>query len=139
VAIVSDGFPQRHTGAADLRTALRRMAARGPRLTAATLGGGGALACAGRRILYVPALRVPVVDTTSAGDLFHAGCLYGLLHEWPVERALRFATAAAALACTVSAAALASWRWPTSPACRAPLTRRGGAGPRPCAARLHKW
>ena len=101
VAIVSDGFPQRHTGVADLRTALRRMAASGPWLAAATLGAGGALACAGGRMLYVPAVRVPVVDTTSAGDLFHAGCLYGLLQAWPVERALRFASAAAALACRV--------------------------------------
>ena len=82
--IVSDGFPQRHTGVADLRTALRRMAARGPQLVAATLGAGGALACADGRLLYVPAFRVSVVDSTSAGDLFHAGCLYGLLQAWPV-------------------------------------------------------
>lgn len=101
VAIVSDGFPQRYTATADLRTALQRMAARGPWLVAATLGAGGALACADGRTFHVSALRVPVVDTTSAGDLFHAGCLYGLLQEWPVERSLRFASAAAALACTV--------------------------------------
>jgi hypothetical protein len=30
VVIVSERFPQRYTGAADLRSALRRMAARGP-------------------------------------------------------------------------------------------------------------
>ena len=99
--IVSDRFAQRHTGVSDLRTALRRMAARGPRLAAATLGAGGALACAAGRTLYVPAFRVAVVDSTSAGDMFHAGCLYGLLQGWPVERALHFASAAAALACTV--------------------------------------
>ena len=99
--IVADGFPQRHLGVADLRRALRGLAARGPRLAAATLGGGGALAWASDRLLYVPAFRVPVVDTTSAGDLFHAGCLYGLLHAWPAARALRFASAAAALACGV--------------------------------------
>ena len=99
-AIVGDGFPQRHTGVADLGAALRRMAAEGPRLVVATLGPGGALACHGGRVEHVPAVRVPVVDTTSAGDCFHAGALYGLLHGWEAPRALRFAAAAAALACT---------------------------------------
>jgi sulfofructose kinase len=101
VAIVSDRFPQRHTGIAALRGALARMAERGPAVAAATLGAGGVLACAGGRSIYVPATRVNVVDTTSAGDLFHAGCLYGILQSWPIEGALRFAAAAAALACTV--------------------------------------
>jgi sulfofructose kinase len=101
VVIVSERFPQRYTGAADLRSALRRMAARGPALAAATLGAGGVLACAAGRMIYLPALRVNVVDTTSAGDLFHAGCLYGLLQGWSAERSLRFAAAAAALACGV--------------------------------------
>ncbi|HSP97933.1 MAG TPA: PfkB family carbohydrate kinase, partial [Candidatus Dormibacteraeota bacterium] len=98
--IVSDRFPQRHTGRANLRAALRAMAARGPSLTAATLGAGGALAWDGRRFHYVAAVRVPVVDATSAGDLFHAGCLHGLLQGWDTPRTLRFAAAAAALACT---------------------------------------
>ena len=100
VGIVGDGFPQRHTGIADLAGALRRMSADGPRIAVATLGAGGALACCDGRPLYVPALRVPVVDTTSAGDCFHAGALFGLLQGWEVGRALRFAAAAAALACT---------------------------------------
>ena len=99
-AIVADGFPQRHTGAADLGTALRRMAAEGPRLAVATLGAGGALACWDGRLHHVAAHRVPVVDTTSAGDCFHAGALYGLLAGWPIAQALAFASAAAALACT---------------------------------------
>lgn len=97
--IVGDGFPQRHLGEADLRKALEGLAARGPRLVAATLGPGGALAWADGRLLYLPAFRVPVVDSTSAGDLFHAGCMFGLLSRWPLERTMRFASAAAALAC----------------------------------------
>jgi sulfofructose kinase len=100
VVIVGDGFPQRHTGVADLAGALRRMSADGPRIAVATLGAGGALAWCDGRQRYVPALRVPVVDTTSAGDCFHAGALFGLLRGWEVARALRFAAAAAALACT---------------------------------------
>jgi len=100
VAIVSEAFARRHTGERDLRAALRAMRAQGPRLAAATLGAGGALAIAGAAPLYVPAVRVAVADTTSAGDCFHAGCLYGLLRGWDAARALRFAAAAAALACT---------------------------------------
>lgn len=100
VAIVSDAFPPRHTGCADLRLALRRMAAVGPRLVAATLGAGGALAIVDGDFHYAPAFPVAAVDTTSAGDCFHAACLFGLLRGWSAPRALRFAAAAAALACT---------------------------------------
>ena len=100
VVIVGDRFPERYTGIADLPGALRRMSAGGPRLTVATLGAGGALGYADGRSYYVPAVRVPAVDTTSAGDCFHAGALYGLLAGWDVPRCLRFAAAAAALACT---------------------------------------
>ena len=99
--IVSDRFPRQYSGTSDLRSALRRLAAKGPTLVAATLGAGGAVACVDGRVLYAPAFRIPVVDSTSAGDLFHAGCLYGLLQGWQPERALRFASAAAALACSV--------------------------------------
>ncbi len=98
-AIVSERFARQYAGRDDLRAALRAMAARGPAVAVATLGAGGALACLGADVRHVPPFRLPVIDTTSAGDLFHAGCLYGLLHGWDVEDSLRFASAAAALAC----------------------------------------
>jgi sulfofructose kinase len=99
VVIASERFARQHAGRDDLRTALRAVAARGPAVAVATLGAGGALACLDGKTIFVPAFRLPVVDTTSAGDLFHAGCLYGLLQGWATEDALRFASAAAALAC----------------------------------------
>ena len=99
--IVSRDFPCRLMKEADLETALRGMQLRyGCRVTAATLGEGGVLAWDGEQFYYNPAYRVPVVDTTGAGDTFHAGFIYGLLQGWPLERQLDFACAAAALNCT---------------------------------------
>jgi sulfofructose kinase len=53
----------------------------------------------GKQFHYAPAFCVPVVDTTGAGDIFHAGFIYGMLQEWPLQRQLDFACAAAALNC----------------------------------------
>jgi sugar/nucleoside kinase (ribokinase family) len=39
------------------------------------------------------------VDATGAGDTFRAGMLFGLDHDWPASRCLRFASAAGCLAC----------------------------------------
>jgi sugar/nucleoside kinase (ribokinase family) len=89
----------------NLETALRGMHARfGCALTAATLGQEGVMAWDGRQMHFCSAYRVPVVDTTGAGDIFHAGFIYGLLQGWPLEQQLDFACAAAALNCTASGA-----------------------------------
>jgi sulfofructose kinase len=70
------------------------------RLTAATLGTDGVLAWDGSQFHYAPAFQVDTVDTTGAGDLFHAGFIYALLQGWPLQKQLDFACAAAALNCT---------------------------------------
>ena len=72
----------------------------GCRLTAATLGIDGVLAWDGAQFHYAPAFHVDTVDTTGAGDLFHAGFIYALLQGWPLQKQLDFACAAAALNCT---------------------------------------
>jgi len=98
--IASRDFPCRLMGEVDLELSLRRMQSRfGCRLTAATLGEGGVMAWDGRRNYTTPAYLVPVVDTTGAGDIFHAGVIHGLLQGWPLERQLDFGCAAAALNC----------------------------------------
>jgi sugar/nucleoside kinase (ribokinase family) len=103
--IVSRDFPLRLTGERSLEKALRRMHADYDcTVTAATLGQEGVLAWDGLRFHLNAAYRVPVVDTTGAGDIFHAGFIYGLLQGWPLERQLDFACAAAALNCTCSGA-----------------------------------
>ena len=71
--IVNHDFPLRLTGEPDLKTALREMQRRfGSRLAAATLGHDGVIAWDGEQFHYAPAFRVPVVDTTGAGDIFRA-------------------------------------------------------------------
>ena len=103
--IVSRDFPSRLMKEKDIEKALRGMHLRyGCTLTAATLGEDGVLAWDGKRLLHRSAYRVPVVDTTGAGDVFHAGFIYGLLQGWALERQLDFACAAAALNCTASGA-----------------------------------
>ncbi|MDE1175152.1 MAG: carbohydrate kinase family protein [Edaphobacter sp.] len=100
--IVSRDFPTRLMQEPDLETALRLMQNRyGATLTAATLGHEGVLAFDGTTMHHSNAYRVPAADTTGAGDIFHAGFIYGLLNNWPLDRQLDFACAAAALNCTV--------------------------------------
>ena len=99
VLIVGAEFPARLTGISYLRDALRAASKRGPWFAGVTLGPGGALAYVHGEFHNVPAFRVPVVDSTGAGDVFHAGSIYGLLQGWSVPETLRFAAAAAALKC----------------------------------------
>ncbi|KAA6455740.1 carbohydrate kinase family protein [Acidobacteria bacterium AB60] len=99
--IVSRDFPARLTGERDLKQALQAIRGHyGCRLAAATLGQDGVVAWDGEQFLLRPAFRVNVVDTTGAGDIFHAGFIYALMQEWPLKRQLDFACAAAALNCT---------------------------------------
>lgn len=98
--IVNEDFPRKLTGEADLVEALKAMRKKYKcRLSGATLGHHGVLAWDGERLHYTPAYKVPVVDTTGAGDTFRAGFIYGLHQQWPLDRQLDFACAAAALNC----------------------------------------
>src|SRR5712664_2407993 len=69
--ITSRDIPGRISGESDLRKSL----------TAATLGQEGVLAYDGAQFHYAPAFRVDAVDTTGAGDIFHAGFIYGLRQD----------------------------------------------------------
>jgi sulfofructose kinase len=98
--VTSKEFPVDATGKRNLLKALPLLYAKyGFRVFCATLGIDGALAWDGRRFWYAPSYRVRVMDTTGAGDLFHAAFSYGLLHAWNLQRILDFACAAAGLNC----------------------------------------
>ena len=48
---------------------------------------------------------VEAVDSTGAGDVFRAGMAYGIARSWPLERSVRFATAAGSIGVTRRGAA----------------------------------
>jgi sulfofructose kinase len=98
--VLSLGILEPLGGSNDPLAALPSIRARyGAHTVCATMGEQGALAWDGERFCYAPAYKVPVVDTTGAGDLFHAGFAYGLLHAWDLEHTLSFGCAAAGLNC----------------------------------------
>jgi sulfofructose kinase len=103
--ITSKDFPARLTGEQNLLKSLPQIHAEFKCcLATATLGNLGALAWDGKRFFLVRGFKVRALDTTGAGDIFHAGFLYGLLRGWPPEVILEFSNAAAALNCTASGA-----------------------------------
>jgi sugar/nucleoside kinase (ribokinase family) len=99
-AIFADGLPEQLTGERDHERALRRLRRRHDGLLVVTVGRRGAVALDGDRFVVSPGFSVSAVDTTGSGDVFRGGFIYGLLHGWPLDRTLRLANAAAALACT---------------------------------------
>jgi len=102
VLISSKEFPRLLTGIEDDHAALAEIKARyGCALVGLTKGGRGATVLCEGEFLETPAFQVPggCVDTTGAGDAFHAGFLYGLLQGEEIEMSLRLGCAVAALGC----------------------------------------
>jgi sulfofructose kinase len=85
------------TGIEDSQEAVQKIIALGVKLVVVTFGAQGARAYTSTDSQFSPAIKVPVVDSTGAGDCFHAAFMSGYLQGWPHEVSLRFASAAAAL------------------------------------------
>jgi sulfofructose kinase len=98
--VTSSNFGQKLTGIEDRKKALLALRKYNKGFLCATLGREGAMAVAGDRIIYSKGFEVEAVDTTGAGDVFHAGFIYGLIKNWDVAEILQFANAVAALKCT---------------------------------------
>jgi sulfofructose kinase len=64
-----------------------------------TRGADGAVFADGDRLIRSSAFRVPVADTTGAGDVFHGAFIYGLIQKWAMEDVIQFAHATAAIKC----------------------------------------
>jgi sulfofructose kinase len=99
-AIASKEFHTRLCGESDPFVSLPAVASRFRcRLTAATLGTDGVLAWCNGRFHYSPAFDLKAVDTTGAGDVFHAGFAFSLLRGDGLASSLEFSCAAAGVAC----------------------------------------
>ncbi len=98
--IFAEHVPQALTGARDMEQALRALREPHHTLLCVTLGARGAMVLDHDRLEHVPAFQVDVVDTTGAGDVFRGAFIYSLLRGDTTNAIVRFANAAAALACT---------------------------------------
>jgi len=102
VLITSSEFPRRLTGISNERDSLIEIKSRyGCAIVGATLGAQGALVYTEGQFIESPAFAVPggCRDTTGAGDAFHAGFIYGMLHGEELETCLKLGNAVAALKC----------------------------------------
>jgi sugar/nucleoside kinase (ribokinase family) len=102
VLITSSAFPHRLTGISDGRAALMELKGQyGCAIVGATLGTRGAVIYVDGQFIDAPAFEVPggCRDTTGAGDAFHAGFIYGMLHGAELEACLKIGNAVAALKC----------------------------------------
>ena len=85
------------TGAADPVAAARIFQGHGARVVVVKLGAEGCLVADGPEHFHASAFRVPVVDTTGAGDCFVGGFLAALQRGYGLRDAARFANAVGAL------------------------------------------
>ncbi|MCU0873029.1 MAG: ribokinase [Pirellulaceae bacterium] len=88
-----DSLPCAAQAAETLRT-------RGPRAVLITMGSQGMCVACGGPPTHVPAFRVTAVDATAAGDVFCGALAVALVEHQPLEQAVRFASAAAAICVT---------------------------------------
>jgi sulfofructose kinase len=97
--VTSSRFPSLFTGISNREKAFMELQKHISGFLCTTQGPEGAMALVEGEILHVKGFKIEAVDTTGAGDVFHAGFIYGLLQNWEVSEILRFANVAAALKC----------------------------------------
>ena len=95
----SEAFDKITGGAAPDTASLAALSAELGRNVGVTLGAAGSAWWVDGHFAQVPAIGVVCRDTTGAGDVFHGALAGAVAEAMPIERAIRFATAAAALKC----------------------------------------
>ena len=83
----------------DPREALQQMQKLGPKRVAMTFGSEGVLGLE-TDLVAVPSFKVQTIDTTGAGDVFHAGYAYSRACGDGFSKSLEFGSATAAIKCT---------------------------------------
>ena len=102
IIIADEKYPRKLLGINDDEQALLKMEEQfHPEILAMTLGKKGYPYIQEGEVLHGNAFPVEAVDSTGAGDTFHGAFLSEYLRTKDTSRGLRFASAAAALKCTV--------------------------------------
>jgi sulfofructose kinase len=99
ICIASEFFARKFTGENDVRKASEILFKNGCLVAGVTSGEKGATVITREGLFQTSAFKVPVVDTTGAGDVFHGAFAYAFLRGWNIEQILEFASATAALKC----------------------------------------
>ncbi len=98
--VVADSYALPFTCSRTARKAVDKLRQLCPGTIVVTEGTRGSLGWENGTWVRQRACKVRNLDTTGAGDAFHTGYLYGLLHGFDLERRLKFGAAVAALKCT---------------------------------------
>ncbi len=99
ILIASEFFARKWSGEEDPRKALVKLGTVGATVTGVTMGEAGSMVIDKGEILFCPAFRIQPVDTTGAGDAYHAAFAVRYLECRDLCACMRFASAVAALKC----------------------------------------
>lgn len=98
--IVADSYALPFTRCKSALNAVKKLQQLCPGTVVVTEGTRGSVGIEAGATVRQPAFRVPNVDTTGAGDAFHTGYIYGLLHGAGFTERLHLGASVAALKCT---------------------------------------
>jgi sulfofructose kinase len=99
IAIASSDFGSKTYHIDDPRKVIGKLRALGVAIAGVTLGNQGVIADWGAGLMRFPAIPVQAVDTTGAGDIFHAGIVFGMSCGWQIHDTFQYANTAAGLSC----------------------------------------
>ena len=102
--IASWGFAQNRVGKCDPSEAALRLYDKlagndAEKIVGVTAGTQGAYFVSPTGPFHQPSFKVPVVDTTGCGDVFHGAFAWGLARGWDLPKVAKWAAATAALKC----------------------------------------
>jgi sulfofructose kinase len=98
--IVSEAFIKTYFGTREILKTAEGLFGGDNKAFLVTCGEKGVYLVTNKGSEFLPSFKVPVVDTTGAGDVFHGAFLFSLWKEYPIRDAAVFSNAVAALKCT---------------------------------------
>jgi sugar/nucleoside kinase (ribokinase family) len=99
IVVGNERFAAEFSHSSDMKRSLLELTQMGPRIAVITLGEEGAIALENETLVRQPALPIEIFDTTGASEVFRGAFIHAFMQSWPLDKALPFANAAAALNC----------------------------------------